>query len=1209
MYDFCRQVAGEGLNAFADEEILLRKAEAIDGVGSVVGVPMDGSIALRRRLDEVLKPGERKKIQKQAKKEEARYKAHKDLYDYLINDTIFQFHASAYLIEPHVRTNWIRGILGIQFPDLNMSNWDEREIISAKKFFQKYEKVAKGKEDEGMSSAQNTIMNPLRVAASLDPSGYALQAVQMSQQVFDSIKNRTHKLKSRIDGHNNQIARVVDQERSQEAHELLRDIMDGRQRNLYPVDIPTDPVQFNIFRNGPIGRQFFYSLKHAHLQHNIDMDGEPGRYVMVDLSKVPFWGKPAPKGQKSEGELWQERLEAVIRGKYGELPEQGVSYAIFKVPSNIDAFIKGTSSAENISESLDAKGKISVIDKNPLEQGFYEATVFDTYGSVMPNTTTKHQPAGKKRRGYQNFERKEKQPPKKWMDTIWRVAAEQREMYQEIFDEFKAEIASYNDSVNSFRASADKVLELWGIGEEREEGKQDEQRTNFIDMIENMGDFNSNLVYDEDNDVLLSPNTYVRNIKEGYDFNQWHIGHYWDMLSNALADMEEKRATEQRDVDRNSRVLQSKEATEADIEEAMSAIDRATNRIEELDNMTDIISEMERRSSGEPSFEAQKDMVLNGKMLMFKSRGLLNDPMLRRRDPELMKDYIESGYRTIEMNKIKLALLKSMVFMPNKQLAEYVIDQVLASSGSPQVQAGLFKMGYSNEGIAKWLPKMMPWRWKGRKFEMDAGDVARMGAMHNGFIVYSNLGYKTAFTNNFQRITPWLDYGWPLMARGTKAIWTGDDRYTSEEWMDIVRETGVLDPIQAFTDMLLAGAKSSSGWDFVVPLVDMAKVKLGAKGFAQKWTIDSVLKKALGKEEADLQALKKRIHEVATSETKDKALLKRQIRELNLGLSESYMGRLVAWKLGWVPIGKGLGLFTMTESEQLMRAEVALMGMFQAEAMGELGDVQSILGKNPDAKPWLSEAGIRMARLMVYNTMFGMSQQFLPKMFRGAVGKWFWQFKSYQYHQAEHDMKYLSNFWRGNKGRNMFTQSAEAPVRIVAEVAKMIGRAPGRLGSMISPIKKASKWKDMDNTIDDRTANRLAKFLLIRGFASAVSVWMFYHSAFTGILRIGLRGVGRSPSARRGIFGAESPLFTYPIHIMRALYMAMAYGIRGDEEEDFEDFFRDWLPPAFSGIHYLLKGEYLKFARAYTPEPLKTGLQHADREGFLDGAIEQLRRF
>ena len=76
MYDFCRQVAGEGLNAFADEEIELRKAEAIDGIGSVVGVPMDGSIALRRRLDEVLKPGERKKIEKQARKEEARYKAH-----------------------------------------------------------------------------------------------------------------------------------------------------------------------------------------------------------------------------------------------------------------------------------------------------------------------------------------------------------------------------------------------------------------------------------------------------------------------------------------------------------------------------------------------------------------------------------------------------------------------------------------------------------------------------------------------------------------------------------------------------------------------------------------------------------------------------------------------------------------------------------------------------------------------------------------------------------------------------------------------------------------------------------------------------------------------------------------------------------------------------------------------------------------------------
>lgn len=1202
MYNFCKDVVGEGLNAFAEEEILLRNAEAVDGVGSVIGVPMNGTMALKERLGEVLKPGERKKIQKQIKKEEARYKAHKDIYEYLINDTIAQFHASAYLIEPYVRVNWIRGILGIQFHDLNMNDWDNREILSAKKFFQKYQKVAEGKEDDGLSASQNTILNPLRVAASLDPSGYALQAVQMSQQVFDSIKNRTHKLKSRIDKHNNQIGRVVAPERMKEAHELLRDIMDGRQRNLYPMELPRTPEGFNKFRNSIIGKQFFKALKKAHLQYNIDVDGEPGRYVMINLSKIPFWGK------KGEGELSQKRLEAAIEKKYGKLPAQGISYAVFKIPSDVDAFIKGTSNAAKISESLDAEGKIGVIDKNPLEQGFYEAGTFATYESVMPNTVTKHQPTGKKRRGYQNFERKEKQPPKKWMNTIWDVASEQREMYQEMFEEFKAEISSYNDSLNAFRTSADKVLELWGVGDEREEGEVDEERTNFIGMIEHMGDFKANLVYDKKNDVLLSPNTYVRNIKEGYDYNQWHIGVLWDMLSDGLADMEEKRATEQRDIDRNSRVLQSKEVTEADIEEAMSAIDRATERIEELDNMIDIVTRMERISSGEPSFEAQKDMVVSGQMLMFKSRGLLNDPMLRRRDPEVMKDYIESGYRTIELNKIKLALLQSMVFMPNKQLAEYVIDQVLASTGSPLVQAGLFKLSYTNEQTAKWLPRLMPWRWKGMNFEMDAGDVARMGAMHNGFVVFANLGWKTALTNNFQRITPWLDYGYPLMARAMHAIRKGDERYTAEEWMDIIRETGVLDPIQAFTDMLLAGTSGSSGWDFILPMVDMAKVKLGAKGFVQSWTIDSVLKKAVGKEEADLQALKKRIHEVATSTTRNKALLKKQIRELNLGLSESYMGRLVAWKLSW-PQNAKLGFLTMTESEQMMRAEVALMGMFQAEAMGELGDVQSAIDKNPDAKPWLSEAGIRMARLMVYNTMFGMSQQFLPKMFRGAVGKFFWQFKSYQYHQAEHDMKYLSNFWRSNKGKNMFTQSAEAPVRIIAELAKMIRRVPGRMGLLGSPIKNASKWKDMDDTIDDRTANRLAKFLLIRGVASGISVFMFYHSTFTGILRMILRSAGRSPMARRGFFGAESPLFTYPIHIIRAIYIAMAHGIRGDEDDDLEDFFRDWLPPMFSSLHYLLKQEYLKFFRPYTPEPLKTSLREIDKMGYMEDIEEMWGRW
>ena len=1205
-YDFCRQLVGEGLNPFTNEEIELRKAEAIDGVGSLIGIPHDGSVPLKEKLKGVLKPNERRKLTKQVKKEETRYKAHEDLYNYLINDTIEQFHASAFLIEPQVRKNWIEGVLGLQYPVVgDMNNWNERDIIGAKKLFEKYKKIAESREDEGMSSAQNTAINPLRVAASLDPSGYALKAVEESVTVFDTIKNKTHKLRSKIDSQNNQIARVVQDDRLTEAHELLRDLLDGRARSMYPMQIPNNPKNFNVWRNSAIGKYFYYALKHAHLQQNIETQDGDARYIMIKKSNISNMTQ-SPEEADALIDVFERQIEKV-HGINVKADEE--FYIAYRVPSNIDAFIKGTKSPKTIAEVTNEKGLIDVLEKNELEQGVYEATAFDTYGSDMPNRGIQYGKA-RKRKGYQNYERKDKQPPATWMDTLWRVRAEQQEMYSDMFDEFKMEITSYNHEVNAFRAPVKKVLEMWGMGdvltqEQKQEGQSDPVREEFLQRIEHMGDFSSNLVYDSENDVLLSPNTFVRQIREGYDYNQWHIGDYWDMLQDAILDIDEKISTENRDIERYSQVIQNQESNEADIEEASNVISRASERIHEMTEMSEIINDMLHTSSGDVSGDAQKDMVMNGKMLMFKSRGLLTDPMRRRRDPELMKDYIDSGYRTIEMNKIKLSLMKSMLFMPNKQLAEYVVDQVLASTGSHQVQAGLFKLGYSNEAVSKIVSAMMPWK----NDKIESHDIARAGAMHNGFVVYANLGAGTALTNNMQRATPILDYGWPLFARSYQALHNGDTRYTSEEWMDIVRETGVLDPVQAFTDALLAGASGANGMDWLMPLVDMAKVKLGSKGFAQKWTIDSLLANSTGRNEADIRALKERIHQIATSNSTNKKLLIKQIRQLNLGLSERYMGKLVAWKLGWFPSKKLAGAFTMTESEQMMRAEVALMGMFQAEQLGELGDVESQFDKNPEAKPWLSEAGIKMARLMVYNTMFGMSQQFLPKMFRGAVGKFFMQFKSYQYHQMEHDMKYVTNFWRSNKGQNLFTGVTEAPVRLVAEMARMIGRVPGRLGSMASPVKNYSKMKDMDDSIDDRSANRLLKFLLVRGGASMLSAVMFYHSAFTGVLRLALRGVGRNPLARRGLFGLETPVVTYPLHILWALYAAGSVAGRDDDDDNLQDFLRDWLPPAITSLQYLFQGEYRQFLRAYTPEPLRSTGEFIEETDMMDDMGKYLKRF
>ena len=123
-----------------------------------------------------------------------------------------------------------------------------------------------------------------------------------------------------------------------------------------------------------------------------------------------------------------------------------------------------------------------------------------------------------------------------------------------------------------------------------------------------MGDFSSNLVYDSENDVLLTPNTFVQQIREGYDYNQWHIGDYWDMLQDAILDIDEKISTENRDIERYSQVIQNQESNEADIEEASNVISRASERIHEMTEMSEIINDMLHTSSGDVSGDAQKDM-------------------------------------------------------------------------------------------------------------------------------------------------------------------------------------------------------------------------------------------------------------------------------------------------------------------------------------------------------------------------------------------------------------------------------------------------------------------------------------------------------------------------------------------------------------------------------------------------------------------------
>jgi len=1035
------------INKAAESEIKFMRADAYNHLGFAIGIPFS-------RASQMARDGYSKH---DVKLEKLRYKAHLKLFNYLSKKAVeFANNGKYQNSVEEVITAMVQVGMEQFGPLFDLASVDFRKIMGIQRY---YKKLFSAKVPSKLSKWKDTIVDPLRVVAARDKTGFAIRDILKAKTLFDDRLKASIGYINEINATNDALKRNVGEEDFDSAHELVRDLSDGRKRYIIPMRIVPEKI-----------RKLYFKAKKldSHTHTITDMNGEESSYTVFrvnarNLDKEVIGRLPADRGD-------------VVSGNVG-----------------VWLAVRSDGGTEN-----------------NLREGFYDAVEDKELEKELIRNTDR------RKKVYKDFRYMRTQPKKSRFRregdsaSIWSTVAEQKNILRKIAFDLRSR---HEESRERFKVISKAMIQKFGAEEAKKR----------IDDIMSKGDENSMIIINSETGDIETPYVFLRTAREDeYDPVMYESHVYLDLLKAGIEELKFK-------------------SLQATTDEEAEAYKEARDVLQDKFDIALGFKEADPRSINR----------LNSG-IHAKSRVYFTNRMLRRKDPEVLHEYVNTMFKAAIDNSMKINLLET-VLATDDITAEFVVDHASVAMGSITTRGGFLGIKYGNDEIANALSKI----FAGTDVKITPEIVHRFGLFHNQFIISNNLGFRTAMTNNFQRTTRVIDFGLKSSVEANRIRRNGYAGLTPADVDALVRRTGVLDPITYLADMLTSGVKDATDADFIMPYVDMKRLLLPRIKFVNgKDGWDRLLEKSAlrqknklnalsGKRELlklnrkELEEIKKKkgsLYDLMNKEMEAKEI-KAIIRSLELDLTEAYINRLVSWKLKWFPAGKSLT--TMMGTEEAMRVEDAITGFLAAERNG-------LIPKDlPMKEKWMSPNAVRMARLVVYNSSFGMSSQFLPKMFHGAIGKWFFQFKSYQWHQANHDWKYFDNFINSSRGSNFVVKGLDGSIRLTAELARMIGR----------PII-GKKTKDVE-------ANKLLRFLMYRGTASLLSLSMFYVPFFGWALQNAVRvaTMGRL-GGRRAIRGMESPVLMYPL---RAMYMAYLLNARFADDDDKDrttsEFIRDWLPP------------------------------------------------
>jgi len=1214
-------------------------SELNSGIDDLIEQPDRGRIEyLENKLKNIMPRPERVSTNRKLKMEKNRYDEHLELWNYL-RDSSKELYKDLEVLTTgsdyvKSRLHWIQGQFKRAFNELtfanpraeiynsglnNHHNWDAPKIKSIRKRIQREQDKATKFKGKKLTGFQNNVKAPQKLVAQLDPTGAAGEVIEDIQFLLDTYLMDGFSYKQEIDGISRAISRAVSstkiaEDTSISGSELIKagndfhnDLMHGQVRNVIPKNIPTKVSGFQTWRNSWEGSKFFEIQKSPSERHQIGPSG--AEYVLIPMH-------PEKKGAAI---LKKQRNKDISDGKFSKDNQPGRNenaYYAYRIPSNWTGFLRHIKSKKNLSpESLK-----NFILENELEEGFYRALEHKVFPyDLIKGTQTPKKKFANFVRGVDFRGKVVYQPPKDWMPSLWDAVERKRK--------FNEDIASVLLEGNMLNAQEEHSFVRNSLIKQLSESGLDDESIQEVMAIDEIG-MEDNYWKDRDGN-WVNPNTkFTRTDRWSYDTVSFHPVDNNKMIQSALDgisnEMEEIDAT----LTGYQNILSDNESTLGDKAEAQENIAIGQSRLDEL---TPAFNAMNDKLFPEDE-EDRQSIMLADRILSTKHRQLYTDNTLRRKDRKVDTELVDAITRSIAMTRIKTKAFKAVASLRrNPALVKYIVNELRNVANMPNTEAG-FIFDYSDERIAELLSKIPFYNTTGKSVKETLLWVRSLKTS-------INLGFNTGVGNQPQRLNIMLTSGFEKWQKSSDALRNGDDNFTADEIWEQITETGVLEPANAMIDILTSGMTGSSTnpKEALIPYRDMIKLWKNttldgwlsdSKGWdeiltnARKRTVSEVktvkeLKLTQDELKKELKRIKTGLWEFFHEDTKNVKHLRKKLKDLKIGLRQQYANRLVKWRLHWFPIG-GKSFWTLAGGEDRMRAEAAYDGFTKMLDMGRI-DTSKKGWKYTDSKD-----AVDAARLSVYVHMFGMNSPHLAKMFRGAFGATYWQWKPYDWFQSQDDYRKFDNYLL-TLDSPLLIKGVEAPTYLLAHIMKkglrsgigagiagagiisekalgpggvIVGASAGYLLGKTKKYKQLIKWMDglhpnlpIDKKWDNKTLDDLANFVLTRGISSAITTFMYYQPEVYGawaILAKTAKWSGfRNPLNQRAVFGTSSPLISRSLHAIMMFMLIMEYlglGDSGlDEDEVTEDIVREYGSLTMSTILLLVNDIEKNKKRAFKP--------------------------